>query len=57
MWASKLDVEPTVSLDGEVAIKVALEVSSIISQVSTQVPAVGLPTELAPRTGRKPCCA
>ena len=32
----KLDVEPTISLDGEVAIKVALEVSSIISQVSTK---------------------
>lgn len=32
----KLDVEPTVSIDGEVAIKVALEVSSIISQVATK---------------------
>ena len=32
----KLDVEPTISIDGGVAIKVALEVSSIISQVSTK---------------------
>lgn len=32
----KLDVEPTIHLDGEVAIKVALEVSNIISQVQTK---------------------
>jgi general secretion pathway protein D len=32
----KLDVEPTMYLDGEVAIKVALEVSNIISQVQTK---------------------
>lgn len=32
----KLDVEPTVYLDNEVAIKVALEVSSIINQVQTK---------------------
>lgn len=32
----KLDVEPTIYLDGEVAIKVALEVSNIISQVQTK---------------------
>ncbi|HET7792715.1 MAG TPA: secretin N-terminal domain-containing protein [Rhizobacter sp.] len=32
----KLDVEPTVYLDNEVAIKVALEVSNIISQVQTK---------------------
>lgn len=32
----KLEVEPTIYLDGEVAIKVALEVSSIISQVQTK---------------------
>jgi general secretion pathway protein D len=32
----KLDVEPSIHLDGEVAIKVALEVSNIISQVQTK---------------------
>jgi general secretion pathway protein D len=32
----KLDVEPTIYLDGEVAIKVALEVSNIVSQVQTR---------------------
>lgn len=32
----KLDVEPTIYLDGEVAIKVALEVSNIISQLQTK---------------------
>jgi general secretion pathway protein D len=32
----KLDVEPTIYLDGEVAIKVSLEVSSIISQLQTK---------------------
>lgn len=32
----KLDVEPTISVDGEVAIKISLEVSSIISQVQTK---------------------
>ncbi len=32
----KLDVEPTVYLDNEVAIKVSLEVSNIISQVQTK---------------------
>lgn len=32
----KLDVEPTIYLDGEVAIKIALEVSNIISQVQTK---------------------
>lgn len=32
----KLEVEPTVYLDGEVAIKIALEVSNIISQVQTK---------------------
>lgn len=32
----KLEVEPTIYLDGEVAIKVALEVSNIISQVQTK---------------------
>lgn len=32
----KLDVEPTVYPDGEVAIKVALEVSNIINQIQTQ---------------------
>ena len=32
----KLDVEPTVYLDGEVAIKVALEVSHIVSQLQTK---------------------
>lgn len=32
----KLDVEPTVYLDGEVAIKVSLEVSSIVSQIETK---------------------
>jgi general secretion pathway protein D len=32
----KLDVEPTVYLDGDVAIKIALEVSNIVSQVQTR---------------------
>lgn len=32
----KLDVEPTVYMDGEVAIKVAMEVSNIINQVQTK---------------------
>jgi general secretion pathway protein D len=32
----KLDVEPTVYLDGEVAIKISLEVSNIVSQVQTR---------------------
>jgi general secretion pathway protein D len=32
----KLDVEPTIHLDGEVAIRVSLEVSNIISQVPTK---------------------
>jgi general secretion pathway protein D len=32
----KLDVEPTVYLDGEVAIKISLEVSNIISQIQTK---------------------
>jgi general secretion pathway protein D len=32
----KLDVEPTIYLDGEVAIKVALEVSNIVSQLTTK---------------------
>jgi general secretion pathway protein D len=32
----KLEVEPTIYLDGEVAIKVALEVSNIINQVQTK---------------------
>ncbi len=32
----KLDVEPTIYLDGEVAIKISLEVSNIISQVQTK---------------------
>jgi general secretion pathway protein D len=32
----KLDVEPTVYLDGEVAIKVGLEVSNIVSQLQTK---------------------
>jgi general secretion pathway protein D len=32
----KLDVEPTINLDNEVAIKVGLEVSSIISQITTK---------------------
>ncbi|MEQ1804402.1 MAG: secretin N-terminal domain-containing protein, partial [Burkholderiaceae bacterium] len=32
----KLDVEPTIFLDGEVAIKIALEVSNIVSQVQTR---------------------
>lgn len=32
----KLDVEPTVSVDGEVAIKISLEVSNIISQIQTK---------------------
>ncbi len=32
----KLDVEPTISLDNEVAIRVGLEVSSIISQITTK---------------------
>lgn len=32
----KLEVEPTIYLDGEVAIKIALEVSNIISQLQTK---------------------
>lgn len=32
----KLDVEPTIYLDGEVSIKVALEVSNVVSQLQTQ---------------------
>jgi general secretion pathway protein D len=32
----KLDVEPTVFLDGEVAIKIGLEVSSIVAQLQTK---------------------
>lgn len=32
----KLDVEPTIYLDGEVAIKISLEVSNIVSQVQTR---------------------
>lgn len=32
----KLDVEPTIYLDGEVTIKVALEVSNVINQLSTK---------------------
>ena len=32
----KLDVEPTIYLDNEVAIKVALEVSNIVSQIQTK---------------------
>jgi general secretion pathway protein D len=32
----KLDVEPTISVDGEVSIKISLEVSNIISQVQTK---------------------
>lgn len=36
----KLDVEPTVYLDGDVAIKVALEVSNIVSQLQTKSGAV-----------------
>lgn len=32
----KLDVEPTIYLDGEVAIRIALEVSNIISQIQTK---------------------
>ena len=36
----KLDVEPTIYLDGDVAIKVALEVSSIISQLETKAGSV-----------------
>lgn len=32
----KLDVEPTIYLDGEVAIKISLEVSNIISQIQTK---------------------
>lgn len=32
----KLDVEPTISVGGEVSIKIALEVSNIISQVQTK---------------------
>jgi general secretion pathway protein D len=32
----KLDVEPTIFLDGEVAIKISLEVSNIVSQVQTR---------------------
>jgi len=36
----KLDVEPTVYLDGDVSIKIALEVSSIISQLETKAGSV-----------------
>jgi general secretion pathway protein D len=36
----KLEVEPTVSPDGEVAIKVALEVSNILQQIQTKVGSV-----------------
>jgi general secretion pathway protein D len=36
----KLDVEPTIYLDGEVAIKIALEVSNIIGQVETKAGSV-----------------
>jgi general secretion pathway protein D len=36
----KLDVEPTIYLDGEVAIKVSLEVSNIISQLQTKAGSV-----------------
>ena len=32
----KLDVEPTIYLDGEVAIKIALEVSNVVNQVQTK---------------------
>lgn len=32
----KLDVEPTISIEGEVAIKISLEVSSVTSQVQTK---------------------
>ena len=32
----KLDVEPTISVDGEVSIKISLEVSNIINQVQTK---------------------
>ncbi|WP_254606980.1 cohesin domain-containing protein [Rhodoferax sp. BAB1] len=32
----KLDVEPTISIEGEVAIKIALEVSSVTSQIQTK---------------------
>lgn len=32
----KLDVEPTIYLDGEVAIKIALEVSSVVNQLQTK---------------------
>lgn len=32
----KLEVEPTIYLDGDVAIKIALEVSSIVSQIETK---------------------
>lgn len=32
----KLDVEPTISIDGEVAIKISLEVSSVTNQVQTK---------------------
>lgn len=32
----KLDVEPTISVDGEVAIKISLEVSSVTNQVQTK---------------------
>lgn len=32
----KLDVEPTISIEGEVAIKIALEVSSVTNQVQTK---------------------
>jgi general secretion pathway protein D len=36
----KLDVEPTIYLDGEVAIKISLEVSNIISQLQTKAGSV-----------------
>jgi general secretion pathway protein D len=36
----KLDVEPTIYLDGDVGIKIALEVSSIISQLETKAGSV-----------------
>lgn len=32
----KLDVEPTIYLDGEVAIKIALEVSNVVNQIQTK---------------------
>ncbi|MBI2745260.1 MAG: general secretion pathway protein GspD [Burkholderiales bacterium] len=32
----KLDVEPTISIEGDVAIKIALEVSSVTSQIQTK---------------------